>query len=191
MAEHCNCKWLCLRSHYTRTYFHRNGRIPSQNNTLYSYSVQQIPRLRFLLYSRRNCHWRLSPPLLLEALFISPPAPSDVSLLAYGHSTITHWRGQGREAHSLKTFSSCNPTFLLLDASELDTVSNSSTKTADLHPLYLIRDLNTGLLALRGLQIMEISSPLWAPVHFLAIQLSKRSFWRLPELELELQSTLP
>lgn len=104
------------------------------------------------------------PLLLLGALFISPPVPPDATLLAYGHSIITHWRGQGREAHSLGTFSSCSHTFLLLDASELDMVPALSTEIGDLHPLYLMRDLNkayTGFLALRHLQITEISSPLW------------------------------
>lgn len=108
------------------------------------------------------------PLLLLGALFISPPVP--FSLLAYGHSTITRWQGQGREAHSLEMFSSRNHTFLLLDASELDIISDLSTKIADLHPLYLIRDLNKA---------------------YTVIQLLKRSFWQLPELELELQSILP
>ncbi|KAF8971422.1 hypothetical protein BDZ97DRAFT_1786421, partial [Flammula alnicola] len=104
------------------------------------------------------------PLLLLGALLISPPVSSQAALLAHGHVPISHWRGQGREARSLGTFTISAHTFLFLDASELDISSQSSTTLTDLHPKYLLRDLHkayTGFLALAHLKIEKISSPLW------------------------------
>ncbi|KAF8202945.1 hypothetical protein BJ912DRAFT_334433 [Pholiota molesta] len=103
------------------------------------------------------------PLLLLGALFISPPISADASLLAYGRTLITHWRGQGREACLLETSTISNHTFLFLDASELD-VSSPSHTLADLDLKHLIRDLHkayTGFLALVNLGVKEVSSPLW------------------------------
>lgn len=104
------------------------------------------------------------PLLLLGALLIAPHVPANVSLLAYGKSSITHWRGQGRQAHSLGESTVADHTFLLIDASELDNITDSPTDILDLHPRYFLRDLNkayTGFLALCHLQIQHISSPLW------------------------------
>ncbi|PPQ69621.1 hypothetical protein CVT25_013704 [Psilocybe cyanescens] len=107
------------------------------------------------------------PPLLpMGALFISPPISPDATIVVQGNMPIFHWTGQGREARFLGKYTNMNHTFVFLDASELDIVteSNSDDSIPDLDPKYLFRDLHKALIgfsALVQLGIKAVASPLW------------------------------
>lgn len=111
------------------------------------------------------------PELLpLGALCVLPPVPADGALLAQGVIPMTAWKGQRREARRTQFLETKDEyTFLLLDASELDMETVSSTPLPDLDLKYLMRDLHkayTGFSALRDKGITEIYSPLWGTSAF-------------------------
>ena len=107
------------------------------------------------------------PPLLpLGSLFISPPVPMDVAVVAHGYVPLSHWQGQGREAFCLERFTTAQHTFLLVDAAELD---QSNGELPDLEPSCLVRDLHklyTGFSVLAELGVKNIASPIWGAGSF-------------------------
>ncbi|CAA7258756.1 unnamed protein product [Cyclocybe aegerita] len=106
------------------------------------------------------------PLLLLGAILVNPPVPSNAALLVYGPVPLTHWQGQGREARRTGATITKHHTFLFLDAAELDT-SNKIYPDLDLR--CILRDLQKlylGFTALRQQGVMEAASPLWGAGSF-------------------------
>lgn len=106
------------------------------------------------------------PLLLLGALFIRPPIPSNAALIAHGNMPAAQWRGQGRYARHQGTSPPRHRTFLFLDAAELDIASDT---LPDLRLDVLIRDLHkvyTGFVAVVRSGQENIASPLWGAGSF-------------------------
>ncbi|PPQ62812.1 hypothetical protein CVT24_000506 [Panaeolus cyanescens] len=110
------------------------------------------------------------PLLLLGALLVSPPVPSDAALICTGTLPVSFWSGIGREARKLDIdLSIGRRTFLFLDASELDAAIEGHHGIPDLHPDIFFRDLHkayVGLSAVSNLGITRITSPLWGAGSF-------------------------
>ena len=109
-------------------------------------------------------------PALLPfgALLVSPPVPDNAALLARRVVPMSAWKGQGRNARLIeKLKSETEYTFLLLDALELDSLSDLEdplVKLVDLVPDLLSRELHkayVGFSALRTRDIRQIAAPLW------------------------------